>query len=192
MSVPLLIHGNESCPILFDPQDCSLWDFSVRGIFQVRILEWVSISSSRESSQPRDQTHVSCISCIAGGFFTNEPRGKPPLAIPQYKVKGVFVCLFLEVWCLCQDCRRVQDDETSLSFWSKYPSWLRLLDSLKLYWCGSFLIFLGINLPHLVCLCLPKQPADLFLPTHQALLAWWHLCRGPGLYPVDWWDDQSF
>ena len=31
-----------------------------------RTLEWVAISSSRESSQPRDQTHVSC---IAGGFF---------------------------------------------------------------------------------------------------------------------------
>ena len=34
---------------------------SVCGIFQARILEWVAISSSRESYQPRDQTHVSCI-----------------------------------------------------------------------------------------------------------------------------------
>ena len=37
---------------------------SVHGIFQARILEWVAISSSRGSSQPRDHTHVSCISCI--------------------------------------------------------------------------------------------------------------------------------
>ena len=31
---------------------------------QARILEWVTISFSRGSSQPRDQTHISCISCI--------------------------------------------------------------------------------------------------------------------------------
>ena len=37
------------------------------GILQARILDWVAISSSRESSQPRDQTQVSC---IAGRFFT--------------------------------------------------------------------------------------------------------------------------
>ena len=34
------------------------------GFFQARTLEWVAISSSRESSQPRDQTYDSCISCI--------------------------------------------------------------------------------------------------------------------------------
>ena len=43
---------------------------SVHGIFQARVLEWVAISSSRESSWPRDQTRVSCGSCLAGGFFT--------------------------------------------------------------------------------------------------------------------------
>ena len=43
------------------------------GIFQARILEWVAIPSSRESFQLRDWT---LISCIAGGFFTDEPPGK--------------------------------------------------------------------------------------------------------------------
>ena len=38
-------------------------------IFQARILEWVAISFSRGSSWPRDQTRVSSISYIAGGFF---------------------------------------------------------------------------------------------------------------------------
>ena len=38
------------------------------GILQARILEWVAMPSSRGSSQPRDQTQVSC---IAGEFFTN-------------------------------------------------------------------------------------------------------------------------
>ena len=52
---------------LSDPMDCSLPGYSVHGISQARILEWVSISFSRGSSQPRDQT---CISCLAGGFFT--------------------------------------------------------------------------------------------------------------------------
>ena len=38
--------------------------FSVHGIFQARILEWVVISFSRGSSQPRDQTRISYASCI--------------------------------------------------------------------------------------------------------------------------------
>ena len=49
------------CQTLCNPMDCSLPGSSVHGIFQARILEWVAISSSRGSSQLRDQTHVSCI-----------------------------------------------------------------------------------------------------------------------------------
>ena len=41
------------CPTLCDPIDCSLPVSSVHGIIQARILEWVAISSSRQSSQPR-------------------------------------------------------------------------------------------------------------------------------------------
>ena len=48
--------------------DCSPPDSSVHGILQEKILEWVAISFSKESSQPSDQTHVSC---IAGGFLTD-------------------------------------------------------------------------------------------------------------------------
>uniref|UniRef100_A0A8C6E430 Cytochrome c oxidase subunit 5A, mitochondrial n=1 Tax=Moschus moschiferus TaxID=68415 RepID=A0A8C6E430_MOSMO len=44
----------QSCPTLCDPVDCSLPGFSVHGILQARILEWVTISFSRGSSQPRD------------------------------------------------------------------------------------------------------------------------------------------
>ena len=54
--------------------DCSQLGSSVPGILQARILEWVAISSSRESSRRRDWT---CISCIAGGFFTTESLAKP-------------------------------------------------------------------------------------------------------------------
>ena len=49
---------------LFDPVDYSLPGSSAHGIFQARILGWGSISHFRGSPQPRDQTHVSCISCI--------------------------------------------------------------------------------------------------------------------------------
>ena len=42
------------CPTLCDPMDCSPPGSSVHGISQERILEWVAISSSRGSSQPRD------------------------------------------------------------------------------------------------------------------------------------------
>ena len=56
----------QSCLTLYNPVDCSLSGSSVHGIFQARILEWVAISYSRGSSQPRDRTWVSC---IAGRFF---------------------------------------------------------------------------------------------------------------------------
>ena len=56
--------------------DC---DSSVLGILQARILEWVTTPSPRGSSPPRDQTHISCISGIAGRSFTTEPPGKPRL-----------------------------------------------------------------------------------------------------------------
>ena len=49
----------QSYPTLCDPMDCSLPGFSVHGIFQARVLEWVAISFSRGSSRPRDQTQVS-------------------------------------------------------------------------------------------------------------------------------------
>ena len=53
----------QSCPTLCDPMD-----YTVHGILQARILEWVAVPFSRGSSQPRDQLQVSH---IAGGFFTS-------------------------------------------------------------------------------------------------------------------------
>ena len=49
---------------LCEPMDYSLPDSSIYGIFQVRILECIAISSSRGSSRPRDLTGVSYVSCI--------------------------------------------------------------------------------------------------------------------------------
>ena len=52
----------QSGPTLFDPMDCSPPGISVHGILQARILEWVAMSSSRGSPQPRDRTCVSYVS----------------------------------------------------------------------------------------------------------------------------------
>ena len=64
---------SQSCPTLCDPTDCSLPGFSVHGIFQARVLEWVAISFSRGSSRPRDWTWVSqivgrCFYCLSQGW----------------------------------------------------------------------------------------------------------------------------
>ena len=53
----------QSCLTLRDPMD-----YTVHGILQARILEWVAVPFSRGSSQPRDGTQVSR---TAGRFFTN-------------------------------------------------------------------------------------------------------------------------
>ena len=57
------------CLTLCDPVDCSLPGFSVREILQARILEWVAMPFSRRSSQSRNWTGVSWISCTADRFF---------------------------------------------------------------------------------------------------------------------------
>ena len=67
----------QSCLTLYDPRDCSLPGSPVLGILQARILEWVTISFSKGSSRPRDQTGISCVSGTAGGFFTIGTTGKP-------------------------------------------------------------------------------------------------------------------
>ena len=62
--------ATQSCPPL-----CDHMDYTVHGILQARILEWVAFPFSRGSSQPRNRTGVSC---IAGGFFTNWPIREAP------------------------------------------------------------------------------------------------------------------
>ena len=79
-----------SCVWLF----ATLWTVACQGplsiwILQARILEWVAMSSSRGSSQLRDQTHVSWGSCIAGRFLTTEPPGKPLLLQGIFPTQGL-------------------------------------------------------------------------------------------------------
>ena len=65
----------QSCLTLCDPMDCSLPGSSVHGILPARVLEWVAISFSRGSSQPRDRTQVSHI--VGRGFTVLGTREAP-------------------------------------------------------------------------------------------------------------------
>ena len=89
----------EPCRILCDPMDYSLPDFSVHGIFQARILEWVAISFSRGSSRPRDTAHISC---LAGRFFTTEPPGKPLLSCGRGENTISFRVLYVDALVFAQ------------------------------------------------------------------------------------------
>ena len=74
---------SDSCNL----RDCSPpgflypWDFSAKNT----VLEWVAVSFFRGSSWSKDQTHVSC---LADGFFTTEPLGKPIYCLITIKISG--------------------------------------------------------------------------------------------------------
>ena len=71
----LFVVESLSCVRLFcNPMNYSPPGFSVHGVSQARILEWVAIPFSRGSSRLRDRTQVSR---VAGGFFTTEPDSLP-------------------------------------------------------------------------------------------------------------------
>ena len=61
-----------------DPLDCSPPGSSIHGISQARILEWVAISSSRESPRPRDWTPSPVVPAWAGGSFTTSATWEGP------------------------------------------------------------------------------------------------------------------
>ena len=111
--------------------DCSPPGFSVHGIFQTRILEWVAISFSRGSSWLRDQTRISCIgrqfffffllpnhlgrpvlspnngTIILLSLLTNRMWHKVMLITPEFRSQnGSPVWLFLS-WITC--CRGRQE-----------------------------------------------------------------------------------
>ena len=66
-NLPVYVLVAQSCLIPCDHMDCNSPSSSIHGIIQARILEWVTMSISRGSSQPKDWIQVSL---IAGGFFT--------------------------------------------------------------------------------------------------------------------------
>ena len=75
------------CPTFCDPTYCSPPGFSVHGVLQARILEWIAIHFSRGTSQPGDWTLVSC---ITGKFFTVWAPGTTG------EIRVLFLCMMLE------------------------------------------------------------------------------------------------
>ena len=74
-----------SCVRLCDPMDCSLPCSSICGTLQARILEWVALSFSRRSSQPRDRTQSPALQADA---LPSEPPGKPTV-VAVFQIKAV-------------------------------------------------------------------------------------------------------
>ena len=84
----------QSCPTLCDPMDFSQAGSSVRRILQAGILEWIAIFFSRDSSQPRDQTHVSlCLLHWRADSLPLVPPGKPHLPKTPYPLSGTLLRL---------------------------------------------------------------------------------------------------
>ena len=75
---------------------------SVQGILQARTLEWVAVSSSRGSSQPRDQTHVSSDSCTGRQLLDHGATWEAPLQ-SRVSVEPSISSMILR-------CRHIQTD----------------------------------------------------------------------------------
>ena len=81
---------------LCNPMDCSPPCSSVHGIFQLRILKWVSTFYSGGSSQPKDRTHISCSSCIGRQILYHSATWE---AI--YKYIYIYICMKMNIYCVC-------------------------------------------------------------------------------------------
>ena len=85
-----------ACSVKYD--SLTLWNWSppssfVHGIFQARILEWVAISSSRGSFQPRNQSTSPSASALVGGFFNTEQPGKLHSRTFYLSILDILVCI---------------------------------------------------------------------------------------------------
>ena len=84
-----------ACQTLCSPLDCSLPRSSVHGIFQARILEWAVTSSSRGSSQPKDRTWSSCISCTGRWILYCWATWEALSFFKGCQITGLLICQIL-------------------------------------------------------------------------------------------------
>ena len=124
----------QSCPTLCNPMDCSLPGFSIHGTFQARVLEWVAISFSRESSPPRDQTQFSC---IVGRRFTLWATREVPLKLHWWPISppsdNHHACDFSPPLCVSPLCFLLQQ-KISFLLWKVWPDfWFRKITSKYLH-----------------------------------------------------------
>ena len=89
------------CPTLYDPMDSSPPGFSVYGIFQARIVEWVAVCYSRGwSSQCRDWTPALAFLVLALRFFSTTPPGKPSFGEGSYSPRPLFLNWIIYLFCI--------------------------------------------------------------------------------------------
>ena len=110
----LLWSESQSCLTLCDPMD-----YTVHGILQARILQWVAIPFFRETSQSRSWTQVSC----TAGRLTSEPRGK--LVLPWDCTNSLVASVPRLVWLRWRFC-------TFLVLCVCMRHWMRLV-TMRLY-----------------------------------------------------------
>ena len=111
----LCVLVTQLCPSLCDPTDCSPPGSSVHGIFQPRLLKCIAISSSMASFWPSGyQTQVSCVSCIAGGFFTHWAIGQAlSLQMAQWNAPFPEISFFLSSILVCFSCSLIKTSPTA-------------------------------------------------------------------------------
>ena len=113
---------------LCNPMDCSLPDSSVHGIFQARVLEWIAISFSRRSSQPRDRTWASR---IVGRRVTVWATREVPgvLGYSTWDHKELDMTEWLKLFIFTLKC--------VMSIWQKYVM-SHLYPTLLQAWCACY------------------------------------------------------
>ena len=68
----------QSCPTLCNPMDCSPSGFSVHGILQARILDWLPCPPPRDPPDPGIEPASLMSPALAGGFFTTNTTWETP------------------------------------------------------------------------------------------------------------------
>ena len=121
--------------------DCSPSGSSVPGILQARILEWVAMPFSRGSSQPRDRTHISQVSCIGRQILYHWAIMEAHIHIYVYIY--VHNCMVLWHFDFCLTGSLInswQSHQNMLILRALFPFW-------KLYFNIAFSEFCKVDLP---------------------------------------------
>ena len=160
-SLPICTHGcvlsSFMCPTLCNSMDWSLPVSSDHEIFPARILEWVAMLSSRGSSGPRDQTHISCslLNWQVDFFFNHQRQLISPL--PPCLFEGAFIFLsFLKVtstrYILCFSTLKISTHYHLSCMVSDKKSTIFLV-SLQIFSLMSIKIFFLFSFQHLNRIC---------------------------------------
>ena len=140
----LLSHVQLFC----NPVDCSLPGFSVHGVFQARVLEWVAISYSRGFSYTGVKFVSFVFPALADRFFTTMLPGKPFSPLACCKQHN-----YLEIhWCCCLN-----------------QYYFKLLSSISLYGYTTTCISIHLLIDNWCLSCLPYG----ITKNKASQLPWW-------------------